>query len=103
MTIYVWGIEKLIQKNNKFILKNKIPFEILNFGSNRPIKLRKYVAVIEKILKKKAKIKYTARQLGDVVGTNANNKKLKRIINYKPSTKIEEGIRKYLKWFGDYE
>ena len=97
------GIEKLIQKNNKFILKNKIPFEILNFGSNRPIKLRKYVAVIEKILKKKAKIKYTAKQLGDVVGTNANNKKLKRIINYKPSTKIEEGIRKYLKWFGDYE
>ena len=53
--------------------------------------------------KKKAKIKYTAKQLGDVVGTNANNKKLKRIINYKPSTKIEEGIRKYLKWFGDYE
>ena len=34
---------------------------------------------------------------------NADNKKLKRIINYKPSTKIEDGVRKYLKWLGDYE
>ena len=66
------------------------PFKIFNIGSNKPVKLKKYVSIIEKNLNKKAKIIYKKKQPGDVIATNASNKKLRNFIKYSPKTKIEK-------------
>ena len=41
-------------------------------------------------------------QPGDVVRTYADVSDLERDINFKPSTSIEEGLKKFVDWYKDY-
>ena len=83
--------------------KNKITNnEILNIGGSRPVKLLKFINIIEEYLGKKAKINLKPMQQGDVKETNANIEKLEKITGYKPQTNIEEGIKKFIDWYIDY-
>ena len=61
-----------------------------------------YIDALEKALGKKAKKQYMPMQPGDVEKTLANNDSLEQWISYKPSTSIEEGIAKFVKWYLDF-
>ncbi|MCX7953847.1 MAG: NAD-dependent epimerase/dehydratase family protein [Bacteroidales bacterium] len=78
------------------------PFVIYNIGGGNPVKLTELVSIIEKKLNKKAKIKLTEMQKGDIVQTYAKNSKLKESLNFIPTTKIEDGIEKFINWYLDY-
>ena len=78
------------------------PFEVYNIGSEKPIKLMKYIKLLEKYLGKKAKTKKLPLQKGDILETSSSTKKLKRDFGYSPSTKIENGIKEFVKWFKEY-
>ena len=39
---------------------------------------------------------------GDVKLTHANIDDLKQLINYTPNTSLEDGIRKFVNWYLDY-
>ncbi len=39
---------------------------------------------------------------GDVLVTSANTDLLEKSIGYKPKTTIEEGIKKFVKWYKNY-
>ena len=93
------SIEKIIKKPPK---KN-IPFEIYNLGSNSPISLIKFLRFIERELGKKAKIKKTKMQKGDIGKTHADNKKLTNRIKYLPKFNTEVGIKNFIKWFKEYK
>jgi UDP-glucuronate 4-epimerase len=80
----------------------KVPWRIYNIGNNRPIKLMDYINAIEKALGKKAKIKLLPLQSGDVKDTHANINDLKKQFNYKPNTKVTDGIKKFIDWYQDY-
>ena len=107
------GIFKIILSKKKRVINNHkrkpdpsssntSPFEVYNIGSERPIRLIKYVKLIEKYLGKKAKIRKLPLQKGDILATSSSTKKLKRHFGYSPSTKIEDGIKEFVKWFKDY-
>jgi UDP-glucuronate 4-epimerase len=55
--------------------------------------------LIEKYLNKKAKINFVPLQPGDVQNTYANVDDLIRDFGYKPDTKIENGIKKFIDWY----
>ncbi len=80
----------------------KIPYEVYNIGSNNPQPLMRFLKVIEKELNKKAKIKKIKIQKGDIHKTHADNKKLFRRINYKPTISIYNGINKFIIWYKKY-
>ena len=74
---YIDDVTNYLEKfRNK---KQKNFFEIFNVCSNKPISLIKYLNLIEKSLNKKAKVKKLKLQLGDVVKTHGDNKKIKKI------------------------
>ena len=91
-----------------FLLKNKPPskrqnnYQVLNIGNQNIVLLNKFILTIEKILGLKAKKKYLPMQMGDVKQTLSNTKKLKKLINFSPSTRIEIGIQNFIKWYKDY-
>ena len=94
----IFSINCLINKPPK----EHTPFRILNIGNNKKQKLLKYISIIEKNLKKKAKKKYLKLQLGDIKDTQADIRKLKRLVpNYK-NTKIEKGIKLFVDWYKSY-
>ena len=106
------GVNKLINyppSNN--LKKNDIsyspaeswgPFRILNIGNSNPSNLEDYIEAIEKAIGKKAIKKMLPIQPGDVEYTYADTTKLENCLNYKPKTKIKDGIFKFVEWYKKY-
>jgi len=82
--------------------KSYAPFNILNIGGSNPIELLDFIALIEKILGKKAKKEFLPLQAGDIESTRSDVRKLDNLIGFVPSTPIEEGISNFIDWYKDY-
>jgi UDP-glucuronate 4-epimerase len=78
------------------------PYRIYNIGNNKPVKLIAFIKAIEKYCGKKAIIKMMDLQPGDVSTTWADVEDLARNFNYKPSTSIQQGLKKYISWHLSY-
>jgi UDP-glucuronate 4-epimerase len=78
------------------------PYRIYNIGNNRPVKLMRYIEVIEQCLGKKAKLDLLPLQAGDVPETIADVSRLEAAIGFKPSTPIETGIGRFVEWYRSY-
>jgi len=74
-------------------------FEVINLGESQTVELRRLIALIESELGKEAVIDWQPMQPGDVPQTFADISKARRLLSYNPQTKIEEGIRHFIKWF----
>ena len=57
------------------------------------------IALIEKALGKKARIKQMPMQQGDVIATYADISKAKNLLDYKPSFPLEKGIEQTVNWY----
>lgn len=82
------------------VLETNLDFEIINLGGNSPVTLNDFIKTVEKISGKKAKIKAMDRQAGDADRTWANIEKARKIFDWEPKTKLEEGLEIYLDWLG---
>jgi UDP-glucuronate 4-epimerase len=78
------------------------PYRIYNIGNNNPIELMKFIGVLEDCLGKKAKKNLLPMQPGDVPETYADVDDLAKVVGFKPSTPIEEGIKKFVEWYREY-
>lgn len=81
------------------IKKKKLGYELYNLGGDNPVKLMKFIEMIEKELKIKAKINYLPMQPGDVKETCADVSKARKELGYKPKVRIEKGIKIFCEWF----
>lgn len=73
--------------------------DTFNLGENQTTTLAELIAQIENSLGKKAVINRLPEQPGDVPLTFANIDKARRLLGYKPTTKIADGIPKFTDWF----
>ena len=94
------SIYLLIKKENT-INKPKL-FDVFNLGNQKNINIKYLVKILSKILDKKIKIKYSELKQGDMKDTLSNSNKIIKYINYKPNTNIEDGLRKFIKWYKKY-
>lgn len=96
---YIDDIIDGVIKGVKYLEKYDNVYEIINLGESDAISLNKMVETIEKHLDKKAIINRLPMQPGDVKRTYANIDKAKEILGYKPTTKFDDGIEKFIKWY----
>jgi UDP-glucuronate 4-epimerase len=75
-------------------------YEVLNLGESRTVELRELIGLLEKELGREALIDRKPLQPGDVPQTFADISKARRLLGYDPQTPIEEGIRRFVEWFG---
>jgi len=73
--------------------------QVFNLGESETTELRRLVELIEESLGIKAIIDRQPMQPGDVPITFADISKAKQLLGYSPTTKIEEGIPKFVEWF----
>jgi len=78
------------------------PWRIYNIGNNRPVKLMRYIEVLEQCLGRKAKMELLPMQPGDVKATQADTTELRNAVGYAPSTPIEEGVARFVEWYLEY-
>ncbi|WP_435163226.1 NAD-dependent epimerase/dehydratase family protein [Candidatus Pelagibacter bacterium nBUS_25] len=97
----VVGIYQIVKKFKK---EKKLPsHEIYNLGLGKPITTKYFLSQIEKILKKKAKIKLDKNRKADMKVTYSNSSKFKKHFNYEFQTKTDKGLKKFLKWYKKYK
>ncbi len=78
------------------------PYRLYNIGNNQPVELLKFIEVVEECLGRKAVKNLLPLQAGDVPATFADIDDLTRVVGFRPSTPIEEGIRKFVDWYKSY-
>ena len=78
------------------------PYRLYNIGNNNPVELMRLIEIIEECLGKKAIKNLLPMQLGDVKATYADIDDLTRDVDFKPSTSIEEGVRRFVEWYKWY-
>jgi UDP-glucuronate 4-epimerase len=81
---------------------SKAPWRVYNIGNNQPVELMDYIASLEKALGKSVEKHLLPLQAGDVPDTYADVVDLVEQFHYKPSTTVEEGIKRFVVWYRDY-
>ncbi|NPU90718.1 MAG: NAD-dependent epimerase [Gammaproteobacteria bacterium] len=75
------------------------PYRLYNIGSNRPVELLRYIEVLEGCLGRKAEKNLLPLQPGDVPDTYADVDALVQDVGYRPSTPVEEGVKRFVDWY----
>jgi UDP-glucuronate 4-epimerase len=92
-------IDDIIQGVRAAIDYDRTNYEIFNLGESQTIELKDLIVLLEENLGKKALIDRQPMQPGDVPLTFADISKARELLNYNPTTKIEQGIPKFTNWF----
>jgi UDP-glucuronate 4-epimerase len=74
-------------------------YEIINLGSDHPIKVRDVIAQIETCTGKKAVIKNLSIHKADVPATWADISKARALLGWEPQTKFDDGVTKLVEWY----
>jgi UDP-glucuronate 4-epimerase len=78
------------------------PWRVYNIGNNHPVELIDYIAAIEKALCKQVAMDLLPLQPGDVPDTYADISDFIEHFNYKPATKVDDGVKRFVAWYRDY-
>lgn len=78
------------------------PYQLFNIGNNKPVELLYFVECIERALGKQANKVLMPLQDGDVPETYADVADLEKAVGFKPATRIEDGIQKFVDWYRAY-
>ncbi len=97
----VESLVRLIDKSSKRKSSEHL-YQIFNVGNSQPVKLIDFIHTLEKNIGKKAIIDMQPIQPGDIRITCADNSKLEKSINYKPTVSPETGLAKFIDWYKSY-
>ena len=78
------------------------PHRIFNIGNGKPIKLMRFIELLEDELGVKAIKVFKSMQQGDVMATAADMKKLNDWLGFTSRTSIEKGIKLFVDWYKNY-
>ena len=97
----VEGIVKLLDKV-PLEDENGVSYKIYNIGNNHPVKISKFIKILEKEIGKEAKKMYLPMQHGDVYQTYADITDLTKETGFVPKTSLEDGLSKFVKWYKEF-
>src|SRR5207245_1839460 len=92
-------IDDIIQGTMAALDYNGPLYDVFNLGESQTIQLKDLILAIENAVKKKAKINFLAEQPGDMPLTFADISKARKLLGYSPTTKLSEGLPKFVEWF----
>ncbi|EJL9531631.1 MULTISPECIES: NAD-dependent epimerase [Enterobacteriaceae] len=78
------------------------PYRVYNIGNSSPVELMDYITALENALGVKANKNMLPLQAGDVLETSADTKALLDVINFKPETSVQTGVKKFVDWYRDF-
>jgi UDP-glucuronate 4-epimerase len=81
---------------------SRAPYRLFNIGNHQPVELMRLIAVLEEALGVEAQKNLLPMQPGDVPATYADIEDLAQAVGFRPSTPIEEGVRRFVQWYRQY-
>jgi UDP-glucuronate 4-epimerase len=78
------------------------PHALYNIGNSRSEDLMRVVELLEQEIGRKALLDPKPMQAGDVRETSADISAIERDHGFQPSTSIDEGVPRFVRWYRDY-
>lgn len=78
------------------------PHVIYNIGNSRSEQLMKVIGLLEEACGRRAELEMLPMQPGDVHKTFADVTAIARDLGYAPTTRIEEGVPRFVRWYREY-
>lgn len=78
------------------------PHRLYNIGNHDPVRLDRFIAVIEAACGKSAIKRHLPMAPGDVRATYADVRDLAAKVDFRPDTPIEDGIARFVAWYRDF-
>lgn len=83
--------------------KGPAQLRVFNLGNTSPVPVTDLVSILERLLKVKAKRKIMKLpRNGDVPYTHANISYAQKEFGYKPTTDLQTGLKKFVRWYLSY-
>ncbi|KAL3616545.1 UDP-glucuronate 4-epimerase 3 [Castilleja foliolosa] len=83
--------------------KGPAQLRVFNLGNTSPVPVSDLVSILERLLKVKAKrLIMKMPRNGDVQFTHANISLAQRELGYKPTTDLQTGLKKFVRWYLSY-
>lgn len=76
-------------------------YEVINLGSDTPVVLADAIALVEKLVGRRADIRYEKSHPADVPATWAHIGKARDLLGWQPQVPFEEGVRRLVDWYGE--
>jgi len=78
------------------------PYRLYNIGNHRSEELKRFIAVLERALGRKAIVELAPMQPGDVPATYADIAETQRDLGFAPTTPIDQGLPRFVAWYRAY-
>ncbi|MDQ3290176.1 MAG: NAD-dependent epimerase/dehydratase family protein [Bacteroidota bacterium] len=98
----IQSIIKLVSLPPKVGENQSAPIKIFNIGNSQPEHLMELVAILERLLHKKAILDLQPMPPGDVPATFADVQDLIEVTDFKPVTSLETGLSHFIRWYTSY-
>ncbi len=82
--------------------RSAAPYRIYNVGSDQPVDVLRFIAVLEASLGIEAQKRFLPIQPGDVEATWADVDDLDGAIGFRPVTPIEQGLPRFVDWYRSF-
>jgi len=92
-------IDDVVQGTMAALNYGGLLYDFFNLGESQTIQLKELISAIENALGKTAKINELPEQPGDMPLTYADISKARKLLGYDPTTKLSEGLPKFVDWF----
>jgi nucleoside-diphosphate-sugar epimerase len=73
--------------------------KVFNGGTGKRITLNEVVKRLEKITRRRIRAEYAPPRSGDILHSQADVSRAKRILRYKPAVSFEEGLKRTWEWY----
>ncbi len=73
-------------------------YEVINLGNNQTVSLLEMVKALEVALDRPARLEFMPPQPGDVPHTWADTSKSERLLGFRPHTRLEDGLERFVAW-----
>jgi UDP-glucuronate 4-epimerase len=78
------------------------PYRLYNIDNHQPVKLDRFIEILESLLGTEAVKESQPLPPGDVPITYADVSDLEAAIDFRPTTSIEDGLARFVAWYRDY-
>ncbi len=98
----VEGLLRVLDKPATAEKAGGAPCRVFNIGNQDPVLLMDFIGCIEQALGREAIKEFLPMQDGDVPATYASTEALQRWVGFAPSTPLQDGIHRFVRWYRDY-
>ncbi|MBA7542682.1 GDP-L-fucose synthase [subsurface metagenome] len=85
----------------KMVYKDEANGEVINLGNDKEYTILELANIIKDLTNSNSKIVFKPLPIDDPVRRCPDITKAKKILNWKPTTSLEDGLKKTIAWFKD--